>query len=145
MRLNTVGRRGIAPIVATLLLIVITLFSFAIAYTGTNAWINSQRSGPLKALQERFIVEDVWFVTKGASKYVCTYIRNIGTVEVVISQLSINGTTQTSTTPSILTLSISGGGSSGWMNATYTWITGKTYAIKVLTNQGSEVTVNANS
>lgn len=140
-RMTNKGNRGVEPIIASLLMLVITVAAFSIVYGVTNSWISTQRSGTLTQIQERLTIEDFWFKTGG---YICVYIRNTGTVEATINQMQVNGTTY-SYTPSSLTLTPSGSSSGGWMNATIAWTAGRTYEIKITTDNGSAITTNAKS
>ena len=143
LRFKKINDRGVEPIISALLMLVITVFAFSIIYMVTNTWISSQREGPLLRLQERLIIEDVWFMTNTTGKYVCVYIRNIGKIEVSLYSLLIAGVTYPYA-PKRLTLPI---GFGGWMNATVTgtniWTIGQTYEIKVLTDRGGEMSTYA--
>lgn len=132
--------RGVSPIVSTLLMIVITVSAFSIVYATTNSWISAQRSGQLLALQERLAVEDVWFKHDGAESAICVYTRNVGKVELEVYSLRVNEVSQTQTTPTKLGLPI---GFGGWMNTSYSWVSGTTYKIEVSTDRGSVIATYA--
>lgn len=145
LRFKKINGRGVEPIIAALLMLVITVFAFSLTYMATNTWISAQRSGPMMRLQERLVFEDVWFMTNATvmtnatGKYVCVYIRNIGKVEVTLYNLLIGGATYPYA-PQRLTLPI---GFGGWMNATFPWTVGTTYEVKVMTDRGGEMSTYA--
>jgi len=132
--------RGVSPIVSALLMIVITVAAFSITYAATNSWTSAQRSGQLLALQERLVVEDVWFKHNSSNSAICVYARNVGKVELEIYSLKVNEVVSTETTPTKLRLSV---GFGGWMNTTYNWMTGTTYKIEILTDRGSVIATYA--
>lgn len=131
------GDRGLEPIISALLMVVITVSAFSIAYMGTTAWIKNQKEGPLMRMQERLTVEDVWFKVDGTGKkYVCVYLRNVGKIEVILYDIMIDGIHITERTPAKLTLPLELG---GWMTAVFPWTAGQTYEVKLLTDRGGEV------
>lgn len=99
-----------------------------------------------KALKESFIIEDVWF--NPSPNYVNITIRNVGSIEIQIAALYINGTSYSFTldpskrqvtTPEgqypIRTYKID-------ITSTphFTWVAGKKYLIVIATQRGNQVT-----
>lgn len=141
MRLSR-SSRGIEPIIASLLMLVITVASFSIVYTATSSWISTQRGGTLTQAQERIVMEDIWFKRNSTGGYICVYVRNTGTVATTLNGLQVNGTTYPYA-PSSLLLAPSGSSSSRWMNTTISWTAGRTYEISISTEKGSRFTTDA--
>jgi len=84
-----------------------------------------------QTMGERLIVEDVWF--SGNQSEICIYLRNVGEVDVSVSDVYVNFTSQ-SITP--LTLQM---GNAGWLNVTYPWAARGLYYINVVTTRGTQV------
>lgn len=92
------------------------------------------------ALQERLIIEDVWFKANATGKFICTYSRNTGKIAIKIYSLRVNGVIPAGLAPKNLTLPT---GFRGWVNASYSWAVGTTYKIELLTDRGSVMTTYA--
>lgn len=93
---------GVSTVIANMLMIAITLSLGAIlvawagtsygAFTGGTQVFFGQRG---KALQERFVIENVYF-NKSATR-ILVFIRNVGVEEIGIVALYVNGTLLTPT------------------------------------------------
>jgi len=85
--------RAVSPVVATVLLLALTVLAFSMIWEGVSSWISAQRGGMLQSIRERFVVEDVWFrVEAGDRTLVTVYIRNVGLADIEIDEISLNGT-----------------------------------------------------
>ena len=119
------NRRGIAPVLSSLLLTVIAVAGMSIAITATYVITNELHD----SMGERLIVEDVWF-TPGQ---VSLYLRNVGRVSVEVVSVYMNRTQQ-SFTPLELEED-----SHGWLDVVYSWTADSVYEIKVVTKRGTNV------
>jgi flagellin-like protein len=119
------NRRGITPVLSSLLLMVIAVAAMSIAITATYVITDNLHD----TMGERFIVEDVWFTTGKIS----IYLRNVGKVSIRIAAVYINHTPQ-SFTPLELDEN-----KHGWLNATYSWSSNSVYHINVVTNRGTKI------
>jgi len=119
------NRRGITPVLSSLLLMVIAVAAMSIAITATYVITDNLHD----TMGERFIVEDVWFTTGKIS----IYLRNVGKVSIKIAAVYINRTSQ-SFTPLELEED-----KHGWLNATYSWSFNSVYHINVVTNRGTKI------
>ena len=119
------NRRGITPVLSSLLLMVIAVAAMSIAITATYVITDNLHD----TMGERFIVEDVWFTTGKIS----IYLRNVGKVSIKIAAVYINRTSQ-SFTPLELEED-----KHGWLNATYSWSSNSVYHINVVTNRGTKI------
>jgi len=119
------NRRGITPVLSSLLLMVIAVAAMSIAITATYVITDNLHD----TMGERFIVEDVWFTTGKIS----IYIRNVGKVSIKIAAVYVNHTSQ-SFTPLKLEED-----KHGWLNVTYSWSSNSVYHINVVTNGGTKV------
>jgi flagellin-like protein len=119
------NRKGITPVLSSLLLTVIAVAAMSIAITATYVITDNLHDN----MGERFIVEDVWFTTGQVS----LYIRNVGKVSIRMAAVYVDQTSQ-SFTPLELDE-----GKHSWLNVTYGWSSDSAYEIKVLTQRGTKV------
>lgn len=119
------NRRGITPILSSLLLTVIAVAGMSIAITATYVITGNLR----ETMGERFIVEDVWFKTGE----ITIYLRNTGRTPIKIAAVYVNYVSE-SFTPIELGLE-----DHGWLNVTYVWDSGSMYHINIITSRGTQV------
>jgi flagellin-like protein len=119
------NRRGITPVLSSLLLTAIAVAGMSIAVTATYVITDGLHNN----MGERYIVEDVWF----SSGQVSLYIRNVGKVAIKVDAVYVNGVSQ-SFTP--LELEVN---QHGWLNVNYSWSADTAYEIKVVTRRGTKV------
>jgi hypothetical protein len=119
------NKKGITPVLSSLLLTVIAVAAMSIAITATYVITDNLHDN----MGERFIVEDVLFSTGQVS----LYIRNVGKVSIKIAAVYVDQTSQ-SFTPLELD-----DGKHDWLNATCSWSSDSAYEIKVVTQRGTKV------
>jgi hypothetical protein len=119
------NKRGVTPVLSSLLLTVIAVAGMSIAITATYVITNELHD----SMGERLIVEDVWF-TPGQ---ISLYIRNVGKVSVVLVSVYVNRTDQSF---SALELEEN---NHGWLNVSYSWNADSVCEIKVVTGRGTNV------
>jgi len=119
------NRRGISPVLSSLLLTVIAVAGMSIAITATYVITGNLR----ETMGERFIVEDVWFKTGE----IAIYLRNTGRTPIKIAAVYVNYVSE-SFTPLELGLE-----DHGWLNVTYVWDMGSIYHINIVTSRGTQV------
>jgi len=123
---NLLGnRRGITPVLSSLLLMVIAVAAMSIAITATYVITDNLHD----TMGERFIVEDVWFTTGQIS----IYLRNVGKVSIKIFAVYVNRTSQSFTSLELEE------DKHGWLNVTYGWSSNSVYHINVVTSRGTKV------
>ena len=125
MRNLSRNRRGITPVLSSLLLTVIAVAGMSIAITATYVITD----GLHDSMGERLIVEDVWFTADQIS----LYIRNIGKVSVNVAAVYVNRTSQSFTALELEQ------DRHGWLNVPYNWSSDSAYEIKVVTRRGTNV------
>ena len=125
MRKLSRNRRGITPVLSSLLMMVIAVAGMSIAITATYVITDGLHDN----MGERLIVEDVWFTPTQVS----LYLRNVGKVSIKIDAVYINRTDQ-SFTPLELEQN-----KHGWLAVPYSWSANAVYEIKVVTGRGSIV------
>jgi flagellin-like protein len=119
------NKRGLTPVLSTLLLMVIAVAAMSIAMTAAYVITGNLHD----IMGERFIVEDAWFTTGKIS----FYLRNVGKVSIKIAAVYINHTSQ-SFTP--LELEVD---DHGWLNVTYSWDSDSVYHVNIVTSRGTKV------
>jgi len=125
MRKLSRNRRGITPVLSSLLLTVIAVAGMSIAVTATYVITD----GLHESMGERLIVEDVWFTTDQVS----LYLRNVGKVSIKVAAVYVNRTYQSFTSLELEQ------GNHGWLNVNYSWSADSVYEIKVVTRRGTQV------
>ena len=126
MRKISRNRKGITPVLSSLLLTVIAVAGMSIAVSATYVITDGLHDN----MGERVIVEDVWFTTSGQ---VSLYVRNVGKVAINVDAVYVNRIRQ-SFTPIELEAN-----KHGWLNVTYSWSPDTAYEIKVVTRRGTNV------
>ena len=125
MRKLSRNRRGITPVLSSLLMTVIAVAGMSIAVTATYVITDGLHDN----MGERLIVEDVWFT----SGQVSLYLRNVGKVSIEVAAVYVNRTDQ-----SFAPLELEQD-KHGWLNVTYGWSADSAYEIKVVTRRGTNV------
>lgn len=126
MRRALLDRRGITPVLSTVLLMAIAVAGMSIALTATYIITNNLR----ETMGERFIVEDVWFKTGGV---IAVYLRNTGKMPIKVAAVYVN---YTATSFTSLELGLE---SHGLLNVTCIWSSDSIYHVKVVTVRGTQV------
>jgi len=140
--MRVLNKKGVSPIIAVLLLIVITVTAALLTYLWVLGYIGSaQRSGQPEQLEEKIKIDGV----KISGTSVTVYVRNIGSVNVIVSDIYILN----ATTGSVIDHYSTGDTSpltSGTVraytftvNGTYT--SGYTYVAKAVTSKGTEASL----
>jgi len=119
------NRRGITPVLSSLLLTVIAVAGMSIAVTATYVITDELHDN----MGERLIVEDVWFTTGQVS----LYLRNVGKVSIKVAVVYVNRTDQSFTSLELEQ------NEHGWLTVTYGWSADSVYEIKVVTRRGTNV------
>ena len=125
MRKHSRSRRGITPVLSSLLMTVIAVAGMSIAITATYVITDGLHDN----MGERLIVEDVWF----ESGQISCYLRNVGKVSVKVDALYVNRSAQ-----SVTALELEQN-KHGWLNITYSWSADSAYEIKIVTRRGTNV------
>jgi len=119
------NRRGITPVLSSLLLMVIAVAAMSIAITATYVITDNLHD----TMGERYVAEDVWFRTGQIS----IYLRNVGKVSIKIAAVYVNHKPQAFTSTELEV------DDHGWLNVTYSWSSDSVYHINVVTSRGTKV------
>lgn len=121
-------RRAITPVLSNLLLTVVAVAAMSIATTATYVITTNLKEN----MSERIIIEDLWF--NNSTGAISVYLRNIGKVALHVSAVYVNHTSQSFTSPFSLEI-----GEHGWLNISYSWVSGSLYYVDIVTNRGTHV------
>jgi hypothetical protein len=119
------NRRGVTPVLSSLLLTVIAVAGMSIAITATYVITDQLHD----SMGERLIIEDVWFTPDQVS----LYLRNVGKVSVEVVSVYVNRTDQSFTALELEQ------NNHGWLHVSYSWSADSVYEIKVVTMRGTIV------
>lgn len=119
------NKKGIAPVLSNVLLMVIAVAGMSLVMTATYVITSNLR----EIMGERFIVEDTWFKAGEVS----LYIRNVGKVPIKIGAVYINHTGK-----SFVPLELDTD-DQGWLNVTFSWDPNSVYHINIVTEKGTQV------
>ncbi|MEM4640319.1 MAG: archaellin/type IV pilin N-terminal domain-containing protein [Thermofilum sp.] len=137
-------RRGVSPVIATLLLIVIAVVAAVLAYIWVSGYmgrVTSQAEAGAPQLQEKLKIDAVQ-VTPSDQKFdVTIYVTNIGDVEVTIASAYVLFENKTAVCSSTnLAQNIPKGNADSVTVSGCNLVTGTTYIAKVVTSKGVEAT-----
>jgi flagellin-like protein len=136
----TSKRRGVSPVIATLLLIVIAVAAAVLTYIWVTGYMGTlQAQAGAQQVQERIKIEGVQVNNNQIS---AIYVRNIGDTKVKIADvylLDSSGNVIDKASPSTTLDPASSTTISGELPTT-TLQSGKTYIVKVVTERGTEAT-----
>ncbi len=161
------SRLGVSTVIANMLMISITLSLAAIlvawagtsygAFTGGTQVFFAQRG---QALQENFVIEEVFFNRTASPQQIFVFVRNVGPININIGAIYVNGTSLTpvsganhgwcsfSGTSASLGVGSVCEFSLNWPNSacppnTCPWVTGNIFYIVVASARGNQVAYTA--
>ena len=133
-------RRGISPVIAVLLLIVIAVAAAILTYVWISGYMGTlQGQAGTEQVEERIKIEGIE-VTNG--QLTAVYVRNLGSISVTIDAIYVmdtNGNIEAATTGVGKDISVDSASRITTVPST-TFQAGETYIIKVVTERGTEAT-----
>lgn len=131
------NKRGLSPVISSVLLaaavvaigltvVVWSNSTFSARQSGASAFLTSRS----ESLKESFVIEDVWFY-QGSPKYVNVTVRNVGSIDMEVVAIYINGTTVWEGSRGIEI------GERATIKVTFAWQSGE-YRIVVATARGNQ-------
>jgi len=132
------NKRGLSPVISSVLLataviaiglsvVVWSNSAFSARQSGASAFLSSRS----ESLKESFVIEDVWFY-QGSPRYVDVTVRNVGTIDLEVVAIYMNGTTVWEGSQVIDV------GETATIKVTFAWQSGE-YRIVVATARGNQV------
>jgi len=130
------GKRGVSPVIAVLLLIVIAVAAAVLTYLWVLGYIGTvQSTGGTEQLQERIKIEGVDTVNNEV------YVRNIGDIKVTIDAVYVLNATGVIDSDTTVSQEIEPGEVAEISLPTgISWKSGVTYIVKAVTETGTEAT-----
>ena len=130
------AREGVTPVVSDVLLTVAVVVSMTLLLAWVYSYVMYNPSK--RAVQERFVIEDVWFnTTDTGERVVGIYIYNYGKVEIRVDAVYIGGNRTTDYVEG-WRLELYPG-QHGRVIVKFNWSPGEAYTVKVITGRGSYV------
>jgi hypothetical protein len=121
-------RRAVTSVLSSLLLTVVVVAAMSIAISaGYVITVNLKET-----MSERILIEDVFF--NPATHTIDVYLNNVGKVNIHVSKVYVNHTSQTFITPFDLEIK-----ESGWLSIVCNWNPGNLYYIDIVTNRGTHI------
>jgi len=120
-------KRAITPVLSHLLLTVIAVAVMSIATSATFVITTNLR----ETMSERVMVEDVWFSN---ATTVDIYVHNVGKTAIQVAAVYVNRVGQPFNSPFRLELN-----QHGWLSVAYSWNSGDTYYIDIVTTRGTHI------
>jgi FlaG/FlaF family flagellin (archaellin) len=121
-------KRAITPVLSHLLLTVVAVAIMSLATSATFVITTNLR----ETMGERVIVEDVWF--NNVAGTVDVYLHNVGKTDIQVSSVYVNHVGQSFKGPSRLEVN-----EHGWLRIAYSWDSGESYYIDIVTKRGTHV------
>jgi FlaG/FlaF family flagellin (archaellin) len=121
-------KRAVTPVLSHLLLTVVAVAIMSLATSATFMITTNMR----ETMGERVIVEDVWF--NGAAGTVDVYMRNVGKADIQVSNVYVEHVSQSFNGLSSLEVN-----NHGWLRIAYSWTSGESYYIDIVTKRGTHI------
>ncbi len=132
------GRKGVSPVIATLLLIVIAVAAAVVTYSWVMGFIGTTTTAPAQT-QARIVVDAVEYDSSGPS--ITVYVRNVGNIKVTVDAVYVYwsyGTVQEAVTG--LSTDINAGDVASVTANLSNALPSGTFYVKVTTEEGAVAT-----
>ena len=129
MKRFRIGKRGISPIVGSLLMLLVTVIAFATVIGYANTFMSAQRANALTTIRERLAVEDVWFKLNNT---VTLSVTNVGKAPVKILEVHINNE-NVAFNPSPLKINVL---ELREITVSFSWVSGTEYSFIIVSEGG---------
>ncbi len=149
MRKLSNNRRAVSPVIATVLMILITMIGMTLLFAFVSSYSESYKAGIGSSVMESLTVEDIWLLNSSASHYNNTVqfsVYNVGKVDSVINSIYVNGLAL-SDVPGSLNFNFNVGVKTGehlivTAYCSFEWSPGAVYTFRIHTSRGSNFDVN---
>jgi flagellin-like protein len=84
------NRKAVSPVIATVLMILVTMAGMTILFGFVISYSDSYKAGIGSSIKESLTIEDVWF-RSGSSDNVELWIYNVGKLPVNVKAIYVNG------------------------------------------------------
>ena len=137
------NRRAVSPVIATVLMILITMMGMTLLFGFVSSYSESYKAGIGSSVMESITIEDIWLQSTGVTytNQVQISVYNVGKVDLVVNSIYVNGTKLVDSTGNLNLNIVIKAGEHTPINATATWIPNwveeSTYNFRVSTQRGS--------
>jgi flagellin-like protein len=149
MRKRFSERRAVSPVIATVLMILITMVGMTLLFAFVTSYSDSYKAGVGSSVLESLTTEDVWLSPNsgpGVHYYtdmVNITVYNTGKIDSTINSIYVNGTALAVKGLVNLNIPVPVGAhvniTAQWYQP---WVTGYTYTFKIETQRGSNFETN---
>jgi flagellin-like protein len=143
------SRKAVSPVIATVLMIMITMIGMTLLFAFVSYYSENYKAGIGSSVMESITVEDIWLKattgpTPSYTKQVEVSLYNVGKVDSVVNSIYVNGLALTANGGSTnLDLPIKMGEhvkiTAYW---TENWVSYNIYTFKISTKMGSNFNLN---
>ncbi len=132
------SRKGISPILVTLLLIMIAVTAITVTYAWIMAYMGNTTD---KAGVMLYEANTRFYTNSQGAKTIDINVGNSGTSDAVVKAIYIGTASANMASQTIPSQAVSAGGASTTFTVAYTtWVSGTTYYFKVVPSSGSPLT-----
>ena len=131
------NKKGLSPVVATVLLILVVMVGMTILFAFVDAYATNFQAGSGSGILESMTIEDVWFTSNtGHNDLIQLWVYNVGKVSFTINSVYVNGAPPASITSNSKVVQI---GTHCEINVTLSadWTNANNYELKIVTARGS--------
>jgi archaeal type IV pilus assembly protein PilA len=147
MRKLSKNRRAVSPVIATVLMILITMAGMTLLFAFVSSYSENYKAGIGSSVMESTTVEDIWLSPQSLAYdgKLTISVYNTGKVDTVINSIYVNGSELTfpSSTNYNLNIPVPVGQHlkipAEW---TGTWVSGVDYSFKIVTARGSNFEID---
>jgi FlaG/FlaF family flagellin (archaellin) len=149
MRKLTNHKKAVSPVIASVLMILVTMVGMTILFAFVSSYSENYKAGIGSSVMESLSVEDIWLLNSTSVTYNNTAIisvYNVGKVDSIIKSIYVNG----------LALSVSYGSNNFHRDTALeignrvsirgywaqNWVSGQIYTFKISTQSGSTFNVD---
>jgi hypothetical protein len=122
------NKRGVSPVLSSLLLTVVAVAAMAIATTATYVITSNLR----ETMSERAVIEDIWF--NNETHTIDVFLRNTGKTTIHVTAVYVNHTSQLFTNQ--LDFEIRQG---HWLKILDPWVSEGLYHVNIVTTRGTHL------
>jgi flagellin-like protein len=143
MRKLTDNRRAVSPVIATVLMILVTMIGMTLLFAFVSSYSDNYKAGIGSSVMESITVEDIWF-SPGHQPYdgsVVISVYNVGKVDLRINSLYVNGLRLSTSFGSDTLIKVGDHVAIPASWSLQSWSSGVTYNFRIVTQSGSKFDV----
>ncbi len=136
------NRKAVSPVIATVLMIMVTMIGMTLLFAFVSVYSDNYKAGVGSSVMESITIEDIWLLNPTSSSYnntVIVSLYNVGKVDSLVNSVYVNGLALTASDGSTnLNIPVKVG-EHVTISADYTknWESRNNYNFKISTKMGS--------